>query len=134
MAQRQRQGAHEPEPARDADQLTGNVRDQLRPRRLAHEQLDLLVRPLAVERGAVKLRAAAAGRGPLLAAAEVVDETEDDVALDRPLSDRERERDDGDAALRVRGAFDRAERNPCSAPAERPLAELLRHQREFMAL
>src|SRR3954467_10846159 len=122
MAQRQRQGAHDTEPARDADQLTRNVRDQLRPRRLAPEQLDLLVRPLAVERGAVKLRAAAAGRGPLLAAAEVVDETEDDVAHDRPLRGREREREEGDAALRVQGAVDRVEHEPCSAPAERALA------------
>src|SRR5207244_6999437 len=89
---------------------------------------------LAHERSAIEERAAAARRRPLLAAPEVVEVAELDVAHRRPFRDRDREAEVRDAPLRVERAVDWVEHDPRRPAApERLLAELLGDEEEIAA-
>ena len=79
--------------------------------------------------------AAAAPRDPLLAVAEVVDVAERDVAHRRAVGDRDRERVERQSALGVEAAVDRIDDDaPAAAAAEAALADLLRDDREALAV
>src|SRR5207248_4283313 len=66
-----------------------------------------VLRRLVAERRAVQPRAFATARGPLFAAAEVVDVAECDVAHRLAVGDGDRDAEERDAALRVHRTVDR---------------------------
>ena len=96
------------------------------------EDLDRLLRPLRAELDAVEECARTALGRPLLARPEVVDVAEHDVAHRRALRDREREREERDAALRVDRAVDGIDDDVSRLHPRRTMrcAELLGHEHE----
>ena len=102
---------------RDTVEARGVLGDVRGRRRLEREDLELVLRPLG-QRRAVQEGAAAAHGRPLLAGAEVVDVPEDDVVHRVSVGDRDREREERDAALRVQRAVDRVDDD-----REAPVAE-----------
>ena len=90
MAERERERAHDPQPVREVDDRTCLLRDKRGLRGLEDEDLDLVLRPLAVEQVPVEVRTASARRRPLLLGPEVVDESERDVAHRRTVGDGDR--------------------------------------------
>ena len=95
---------------------------------LEREDLDLVLRALRVERLAVQERAFAAVRRPLLARTEVVDVGELDVGHRVAVRDRDREREERNAALRVERAVDRIDDDAPSPVTD--LADLLGDDRD----
>src|SRR6266511_1912726 len=75
-------------------------------RRLERENLDSLLRQLAVQRVTVEPRALATRGRPLLLGAEVVDKPEGYVAHPRAACDRHGQREDADAAFGVQRSVD----------------------------
>ena len=129
MAEREGERAHDPQAIGEVDDRGGLLRDGRCPRGLEGQDLDLLLRPLAVEHVTVQIRAVAASRRPLFLRSEVVDEAELDVAHRRPLRDRDREGKEANPALGVQRAVDRVEHDPRrTAAAELQLAALLRDE------
>ena len=127
VAERERGRAHDPQAVREAGDLRRVGRDEIRARRLHHEDLDLVLRPHRAERLAVEARAFAARGRPLLAAAEVVDEAEVDVVHRPAVRDGDREGEERDAALRVERAVDRVDHENGVGAFEDP--DLLRDDR-----
>ena len=118
----------------DAEHRADAVDDGRRGRPLEGQDLDRVLRSQRAEPHAVEERASTALGRPLLARPEVVDVPERDVAHRRPLGDREREREEGDPALRVDRPVDRIDDDSRRASsAEHALAELLRDEHEVVA-
>ncbi len=124
VAEGERQRAHHAGANGEADQAGDLFGDEIGPRRLEGQDLDPLLRARPVERTPVQERALAAPRNPLLAASEVLDETELDVVHTRARGNGEREREEGDAPLGVQASVDRVadDRQPVPAVSERALA------------
>ena len=76
MAERDREGAEDPQPVDHADECRCMAGDEIRARGLEREDLDPVLGRLPVQRRAVQLRAASSLGGPLLPGAEVVDVAE----------------------------------------------------------
>ena len=82
----------------------------------SNERISIVSFGRTVERLAVQRRAFAAPRDPLLAAAEVVDVAEVHVAHPLAVGDRDRDREERDAALRVQRAVDRVDHDDGRRP------------------
>jgi hypothetical protein len=133
VAERERERAHDPQAVREpreGDRLVGH---RARDSRFDREQLDVLLRTHCAETLLPEPGASVAHPSPLLARPEVVDVAEEDVPHPLPCGHGDREREEGDAALRVHRAVDRIDEHANAVGAERALAELLGHEVELVA-
>jgi hypothetical protein len=123
--------AHHAHTVRERRQRLQVLGDEGRPRRLQGQHLHVPARH-AGDRAAVQQRAAAAGRRPFLARAEVVDEAEEDVVDRVAVGNRDGEAEVRNAALRVLGAVDRIDEH--AVPAGSAKADLLRDDADVLPL
>ena len=123
MAEREGERAHDAQPVSEVDDRRGPLGDRATVRVASKERISISSFGRTAPSGRpFSQRSLAASRGPLLTGSEVVDEAEVDVAHRRPVGDRDREREEGDAALRVERAVDRVDDDVASSrlPGRRP--------------